>query len=117
MKNIEEAQRRAAILRARLVGQISNTYNSIIFDVFVVPNQWFLAKSVYRERKNYAGFPFKEWDDLTIITELTNDQLEPVKDIVLQDGYDDLKELVYDLPDMIGSKEEQDKNRTQEDYH
>lgn len=99
-----------------LFGQICPSYNKIITDVFVTPNMWILAKSVYRERLNYAGFPLLQNDTLTLVLAFNDHTLEAVKDVVLQDYKhlplgDDILELVRNLPDMLDPTQERERER------
>lgn len=94
-----------------LYGQICPTYNKIIIDVFVTPNMWILAKAVYRERLNYAGFPFLATDVLTLVLAFNGHELKSVKDVLTQDYKhlpkgEEIYELVRNLPDMLDPTKE-----------
>lgn len=107
----EQAKEIENKIRLILFGQIAPTYQSIIMDVFVVPNMWVLAKAVYRERLNYAGFPFLPEDNCTLVASFTDNSLEAVKDVVMQDYKslpkgDEILELVRNLPDMLDPTQE-----------
>jgi hypothetical protein len=116
MKNLKEANELADKVRAALVGQVPPTYDKIIRDVFVVLDMLILAKFVYRERLNSAGFPFLPTDNLTLILSFEDHTLEPVKEMVIQD-YESLSkgkeilELVRNLPDMTDPTQEREREQ------
>ena len=111
--DIKELCKRVAPL---LFGQICPSYNKIITDVFFTPNVWILAKSVYRERLHYAGFPLLESDILTLVLAFNDHSLKSVKSVVMDDYQslplgEEILELVRNLPDMLDPTQELEREK------
>lgn len=116
MDNYKSIKELSDNLRLLMFGQISPTYNKIIMDVFVVPNMWILAKSVYRDRLHYAGFPFLETDVLTLVLAFNDNSLKAVKDVVIKDYQslpkgEEILELVRNLPEMLDPTQELEREK------
>jgi hypothetical protein len=93
-------------INQRLLGYTSPTFKKTIIDVYVTPNQWFFAKDILRHRNFEIGYPILASDELTIVAAFDDYDIEEVRRIVKEDNLDELRDVISDLPDMLGKKEE-----------